>query len=315
MGLLSRLLPTMLAAAVILMHQQKSLESIILTSDETARKQENSHMKPHRPPSLADGCYHVFVDAGSNRGVHGRFLFEPEKYNRSLFIKKFDEMFGNNRTKQNICVFAFEPNVQKHNASQMATQEAYHRLGWRYHYIPYGVSDKDGQVTFFRNWDYFNGLRREEWGFGTHLHSTKMNASDAVMNSSLVAIVETIDLATWSERHIFNRTIPFKNEYNRHHPVVAMKIDVEGSEYRTIDHMIESGTACKFDYILGELHFTDVPQAFGKHNLTTEHHAERYAKYMKKALAKEGCPKFLEFDDEKYLHDGQPYPVPGERWA
>ena len=28
--------------------------------------------------SLGNGCYHVFIDAGSNVGVHGRFLFEPE---------------------------------------------------------------------------------------------------------------------------------------------------------------------------------------------------------------------------------------------
>ena len=26
---------------------------------------------------LGDGCYHVFLDVGSNRGVHGRFFFEP----------------------------------------------------------------------------------------------------------------------------------------------------------------------------------------------------------------------------------------------
>ena len=31
---------------------------------------------------LGDGCYHVFLDVGSNRGVHGRFFYEPELYPR-----------------------------------------------------------------------------------------------------------------------------------------------------------------------------------------------------------------------------------------
>ena len=310
MGVFARLLPFLLFAAIIIAHQQRALERVNVSHLDTP---PFTIVNSLRPPSLGDGCYHVFVDAGSNRGVHGRFLFEPQKYPKSKFTKKFDEIFGYNRTLQNICVFAFEPNVQRHNSSQTATQNAYQRMGWRYHYIPYGVSDKDGQVTFYRNLDYFNGLVREEWGFGTHLHSGKINASDASKNASLVAIVNTVDLAAWSERHIFNRTVPLKNEFNRHHPVVAMKMDVEGSEYRTIDHMIEVGTACKFDFIMGELHFGDVPQEFGRHRLTTEQEVLEYSKYMKKELEKEGCPRFLEFDDEEYLHDGQPLPVPGDQ--
>jgi Methyltransferase FkbM domain len=261
--------------------------------------------------SLADGCYHVFLDAGSNRGVHGRFLFEPEKYPKSKFTGRFDILFGQNRTLQNICVFAFEPNVQKHGESQLTIQTAYQRMGWKYYYMPYGVSDKDGQVTFFRNLDYFNGQRREEWGFGIHLHSKQhMNVSEVLQNSSLVALVDTIDLAAWSERHIFDRRIPPKNKYNRHHPIVAMKMDIEGSEYRTLQHMIETGTACKFDFILGELHYNTIPQEFRGYNLTTEKSVKKYANSMKKQLQRHGCPNFDEFDDEQYLHDGQPYPDP-----
>jgi FkbM family methyltransferase len=304
MGWFSTLAPVVLVAVFLVTYEKQSLALIPNTAyyaEQTSQAQpirRRVERDTQRPPALADGCYHVFIDAGSNRGVHGRFLFEPEKYNRSLFTKKFDEIFGSNRTKQNICVFAFEPNVQKHNVTQRATQEAYAKMGWRYHWLPYGVSDKDGQVTFYRNLDYFSGLKREEWGFGTHLHG---NATEATT-------VNVLDLSVWAERHVFNRSIPCKNKYNRAHPIVAMKMDVEGSEYRTIDHMMEMGTACKFDFILGELHFNDVPQSFGRHNLTLEKHVQKYSDYMIKMLAKKGCPKFLEFDDEQYLHDGEPYP-------
>ena len=33
-----------------------------------------------RRPKLGDGCRHVFLDVGSNIGVHGRILFEPHLY-------------------------------------------------------------------------------------------------------------------------------------------------------------------------------------------------------------------------------------------
>ena len=58
---------------------------------------------------LGDGCYHIFIDAGSNRGVHGRFLFEPEKYPKSKFAKKFDEIYGNNRTKKKFASLPLNP--------------------------------------------------------------------------------------------------------------------------------------------------------------------------------------------------------------
>ena len=44
--------------------------------------------------SQLDGCYHVFVDAGANIGIHTRFLFEPSKFPRSSFRKVFDKYFG-----------------------------------------------------------------------------------------------------------------------------------------------------------------------------------------------------------------------------
>ena len=34
----------------------------------------------NKPEKLADGCYHVFLDVGSNIGNHARFLYEPSLY-------------------------------------------------------------------------------------------------------------------------------------------------------------------------------------------------------------------------------------------
>ena len=79
---------------------------------------------------LGDGCYHVFLDVGANRGVHGRFLFEPQKYPKSKAVKLFEEWFGSPDERDNrlVCVFAFEPNPA-HYPELRRKAYAYSRLG------------------------------------------------------------------------------------------------------------------------------------------------------------------------------------------
>ena len=126
--------------------------------DATAVSTTTTNSNTTTSTCLTDGCYHVFVDAGSNRGVHGRFLFEPKKYPKSKFAtEKFPEVFGpGDRTKQNICVVALEPNP-RHAQVQTATCTAYGWMGWRYHFLPYAVSDQEGTLTFYRNRDIKGG--------------------------------------------------------------------------------------------------------------------------------------------------------------
>lgn len=57
---------------------------------------------------LGDGCYHVLLDVGSNIGMHGRFLFEPDKFPLSKSsVPKLNEEFGMERDNRDFCVFAF----------------------------------------------------------------------------------------------------------------------------------------------------------------------------------------------------------------
>ena len=84
---------------------------------------------------MGDNCYHVFLDVGSNRGVHGRFYFEPEKYPGSKFAKRFTELIPDTATRrQTSCVFAFEPNPA-HVAAQEKTMSMYRAMGWRYYFL------------------------------------------------------------------------------------------------------------------------------------------------------------------------------------
>ena len=44
--------------------------------------------------NILDGCYHVYLDVGSNIGVQIRKLFEPEKYPDAYVHSIFNSQFG-----------------------------------------------------------------------------------------------------------------------------------------------------------------------------------------------------------------------------
>lgn len=246
--------------------------------------------------ALGDGCYHVFIDAGSNVGVHGRFLFEPKKYPRSVFAKKFNVLFGTHRTRQNICVFAFEPNPT-HRRSQLSTELFYGNMGWRYHFMPYGVSDFDGNYTFYRNSIYDSDGTNEEWGFGIFAAPGNLSELEAV-------VVKVVNISSWLEKNILERDIPIQNQYNTLPPTLVLKIDIEGAEYKVLEHLLDTGVSHQLDYIIGEFHsLYDVTNA----DIVT------LQKNITARLEQNEGPGFLEFDDEQYLHDGMEYPFPSLR--
>ena len=59
-----------------------------------------------------DGCYHVYLDVGSNIGIQVRKLFEPHLYPKAKVHKIFDHFFGQAEFREisDICVVGFEPN-------------------------------------------------------------------------------------------------------------------------------------------------------------------------------------------------------------
>ncbi len=62
------------------------ISTTLLQIDGRIQREEGDDMndKNRRTPKLADGCYHVFLDVGSNIGVHGRMLLEPHLYPKEI---------------------------------------------------------------------------------------------------------------------------------------------------------------------------------------------------------------------------------------
>ena len=62
--------------------------------------------------TIVDGCYHVYLDIGSNIGVQVRKLYQPELYPGAEISNVFNEHFGDTsvRNSSDICAVGFEPN-------------------------------------------------------------------------------------------------------------------------------------------------------------------------------------------------------------
>jgi len=269
-----------------------------------------------RKEKFGDGCYHVFLDVGSNVGVHGRFLFEPQKYpNAKEAHGIFNEHFGGPeiRDNRNICVFAFEPNPV-HKERHLQLQEAYSKVGWRYHHFAAGAGDKVENVTFYHQ---DNG-NNNEWGFSS---SKREGGENIPVN------VTSIRLSSWLREHIEGRMIPqapsdagSKNEtkVESKRPTVVMKFDVEGYEYILLPDLMFTGAMCSnIDYAFGEVHpwiGAEIPpeEKTGKGGLylRSKPEARKYWDDLLMAfrsLRSNDCrTKIEELDDESYLMDGMP---------
>jgi len=277
-----------------------------------------------RKPKLGDGCRHVFLDVGSNIGVHSRILFEPSMYpikNNTNSIAAnsgvakfsarnfFEEEFGleDDRVNTEICIFAFEPNP-KHIQRQRELEKVYSNMGWRYHFLPVGVSDVDSEITFYH---IGKGNKQLERGFTMIKERCNRKCEPER--------VKVYRLSDWINNEIHDRIIPENNRAidKTIAPRVIMKMDVEMGEWILLPDLISSGILCQsIDTLLGEFHtYThrrDFPMHFPNNNFTLKTHLE--AGILKRQMMKMiehnmiCSTKIVEADDESYELDGIPYP-------
>jgi hypothetical protein len=110
-----------------------------------------------------------------------------------------------------------------------------------------------------------------------------------------------------------DRILPEKTKYNLGPPRVLMKMDIEGSEYRTLLRLYKTGAHRVFDAMVGERHTWALPLEVDGRVYTKVSALRRYFRRLTAALAENGGPSFLHFDDEEYPHDGLQYPEPEDQ--
>ena len=139
---------------------------------------------PSKYLNMLDGCYHVYLDVGSNLGVQVRKLMEPSKYpEANNTLRLFNFLFGDETVRTQpmegddsyMCVVGFEPN--SHLTQYLREVESsYHKCGWRVKFLTEtGVSDHYGRTQFYSDGE----LNKYEWGGGILPHKRITDAKDS----------------------------------------------------------------------------------------------------------------------------------------
>jgi len=176
-----------------------------------------------RKPKLADGCWAVYLDVGSNVGTQVRKLFEGEKYPKSKVLPYFRKHFGDHERRRQpgrVCAFGFEANPK--NVQRLkALEECYNSKGWRTRFlIPRAVSNEDNQTI------------------------------DFVVEGSVYK-VSTVHLGRFINDEIAGRLLP--DGYEMPGPVYA-KFDIGGAEFQTFAGMVMTGSICEVTEASVEFH-------------------------------------------------------------
>ena len=209
--------------------------------------------------SQLDGCYHVFVDAGANIGIHTRFLFEPSKFPGSSFRKVFDKYFGADRDPLTTCAVAFEPNPM-HRAHHLRQQALYERRGWRYVPIASAVGARAGNLTFYANIRreaQFHGSTSKALGVGFGVADREgANAGKYRQATPQRKIVRpVVDFSAFLIQTVASRKLPTTKSLTP--PAVIVKMDVEGVEFAIAPRLLETRALCAVNFISVEWHCAD----------------------------------------------------------
>lgn len=282
---------------------------IIANGVDDSNRSRNQVATPTSQPKLADGCYHVFLDVGSNIGNHVRFLFEPQLYPAARIARNFfNEVFGpeSERVNTDVCVFSFEPNPD-HYSRHEHLRRAYNSLDWRYTPIHAGVGHQTGNITFYHTGD--------DLGFTTKKSNCRRECRPEH--------VPIIRLADWIKREVADRQIPQigGNKNREMPPRVAMKMDIEFMEYEVVPDLMLSGILCNYIHaVMGEFHH-DLqsiaylwPMTYGDEErewtLDREMAKQISTEWLRMMKHNQNCnTKFSMKDDESYRNDGQPLPI------
>ena len=234
----------------------------------------------HNPIINEQTCRFVYFDLGTNRGVQIRKLYERWFYPDAKILPYYDKFFGNvtkRYRRQDVCSFGFEANP-RHIERLKHIESSYRKKGLNVSIFNYAVSNRSHEtVPIYSKQHAFFDL-----GAGLTDRLTP-NRNIGMIKYD----VETIDIARFIEGTIISLK-PWK---------VFMKMDIEGSEYIVLPHLLERGLLCKatINQMVIEMH----PLA------RDVFHSDLTSKIFREKLENQSCDPTLvaEVDDETYIGD------------
>jgi len=227
--------------------------------DELLQRVISSKKKEDENP--LDGCLHVFLDLGSNRGLQIRKLYEPHLFPLAPILPLYEKYFGppEQRNLQELCTVAFEPNPA-HSNHLKSLAANYSTCGIRVlAFTETGVSDKDAIGNFapdltFMEMDIVHGMTARFLPNEQTLDSLK--DSHALAGSEVVP-VKMIRVAKFITDVVAKRKIPLSGEVTK--PRVVVKSDIEGGELAVVTDMVVTGAMESVDNLHMEWHGVNGP--------------------------------------------------------
>ena len=262
--------------------------------------------------SFLDGCYHVYIDIGSNIGIQVRKLFEPEKLPKSKLHSIFNTNFGSVQERRlagleqtrTVCAVGIEPNSH-HTNYLKRIEKGYQKCGWRANFLTEtAISDRTGQSRFYTDEAY----EFMEWGGGILPPNINSAAVDIVKNKRKAKYnnVTLIKLSDFLTDIVGKRNLPMKPSKS-HPPRVLVKMDIEGSEVSVLPDLFFRGGLEHVNIMMIEWHKRleklEMRKNAQKVLKTILTNLSEYSKIMRKHT-KTGLDfdfQLLDIDDESYF--------------
>ena len=281
-------------------------------NDIIARINQNGHKKSE--DNILNGCYHIYLDVGSNIGNQIRKLFEPEKYPNAPLLAKFDQYFGpieNRRISSPeggsmVCAVGFEPNPV-HALHLKELEKVYKTCGWNVKMMTStGISNRNG-ITKFYHIGIGGGLNLGGGILPPNLSSVKNKSqSNEITSENRVTLLRLSEFLT---NIVSKRQIPMYD--TKDPPKVVVKMDIEGSEIDVIPDVVLNGGLSLIDLLMVEWHAR-------YERLNSRREAHDQIRQVLKSLSTYGEGlnhddtksnfRYLDLDDETYQTDKLDFP-------
>ena len=267
--------------------------------------------------NILDGCYHIYIDAGSNIGNSIRKIFEPEKYPNAPLLSIFDSYFGTieNRLSKSmknngnmVCAVGFEPNP-RHTFHLKMLEAAYHKCGWNIQMMTRtGISSNQGESKFYHAVSPNNGLNMGGGILSPNLNRNKDRTQGNVITQQNK--IRLVRLSNFLKNVVAKRTLPMYNAASP--PRLVIKMDIEGSEVDVIPDLIFNGGLTYINLLMVEWHAR-------YERILTRRKAHSQLREILRSLSifdenmedtgENYSFRYTDLDDETYQHDNFDLPV------
>lgn len=212
------------------------------------------------PVNPLDGCLHVYIDLGTNRGVQIRKLYEPHLFPLAPIHELFNRYFGDagDRTPSDICSVGFEPNP-KHEEHLKAMAEAYSSCGVKVLMMTntgVGASNKKAKFAIIND-SYGGEIKHDVGSMFVKDNDTVEEMGKQMKISSSFDEISMIRFSDFLLKTVSTRKLPLKAAVET--PRVVVKMDIEGAELEVVPDMFLTGAFRVVDNLHGEWHGCHVP--------------------------------------------------------